>query len=150
MWAKWSEYSAAPLRLVLGVIFLVHGAQKLFGLFGGPGLTGTGEFMASYGLTPGLFWAVVAGVLEFGGGVALLLGVLTRWVALALAVEMVIAIFAVHLPAGFAAAQGGVEFPLALLGGLVSLTCSGSQRYALDQRLGWVGEPGRREFKAAA
>jgi putative oxidoreductase len=135
MMARWHDLAALPLRVALGIIFLVHGAQKLFGLFGGPGLSGVAEFLASLGLVPGMFWAFVAGVLELVGGAALLLGLLTRWVALALALEMAVSLVLVHLPAGFAAAQGGAEFPLALIGGLLSLFLSGAQRYALDARL---------------
>ncbi len=133
--ARWTDYAALPLRLALGVIFLVHGAQKLFGLFGGPGLSGTAEFMAGQGLVPGMFWAAVAGLVELVGGAALLLGAVTRWAALVLGLEMLVALLWVHLPNGFAAAQGGIEFPLALLAGLVSLACSGPQAYALEAYL---------------
>jgi putative oxidoreductase len=151
MLAKWSDHAAIPLRVVLAAIFLFHGAQKLFGLFGAGGPSGTADYLASLGLTPGLFWAVVVGLVEFVGGAALLLGVLTRWVALGLGIEMVVALFWVHLPAGFAAAQGGIEFPLALVGGLASLVLSGAQRYALDEQLpGWVTGTGQREAKASA
>ena len=73
--------------------------------------------------------------LETFGGAALLLGLLTRWVALALALEMAVALVLVHLPAGFAATQGGVEFPLALLAGLVALACLGAPVWALDASL---------------
>lgn len=155
MFARWRDLAALPLRAVLGIIFLVHGAQKLFGLFGGPGLAGAAEFLASLGLVPGMFWAFVAGALELVGGAALLLGFLTRWAALALALEMLVGLVLVHLPAGFAAAQGGAEFPLALIGGLLSLALSGAQRYALDaclpaRFLAWVGETEPRQAQATA
>lgn len=135
MFAAWSRYASIPLRLGLGVIFFVHGAQKLFGWFGGSGLEGTAQTLGSLGLVPGNFWAVVVALLETFGGAALLLGLLTRWVALALALEMAVALVLVHLPAGFAATQGGVEFPLALLAGLVALACLGAPVWALDASL---------------
>ena len=77
----------------IGIIFVAHGAQKLFGWFGGYGLEGTGQFMASLGLTPGYLMALLAGSAEFFGGLALLLGVLVRPAAAALAFAMVVAIF---------------------------------------------------------
>jgi len=133
MLARWSAHAALPLRLALGVIFLVHGAQKLFGVFGGHGLAGTADYFAGLGLVPGMVWATVIGLVELLGGAALILGVLTRWAALG--VEMLVALLWVHLPSGFMAAQGGIEFPLALLGGLVSLLLSGPQAYAVDAYL---------------
>jgi len=135
MFQGWSHYAAIPLRLALGVIFAVHGAQKLFGWFGGSGLESTATFLASYGLVPGPAWAVVAGVVELVGGFALLFGFLTRWTAIALAVRTIVALVLVNAPAGFAATQGGIEIPLALLGGLLALVGTGAQHYALDARV---------------
>lgn len=135
MFRNWSSYAAIPLRIGLGAIFAVHGAQKLFGWFGGSGLESTADFLASHGLTPGPLWAVGAGVGELAGGVALLLGFLTRWAAIGLAVRTLVALVTVYAPAGFQAAQGGVEFPLALLAGLLTLTCTGAQHYALDAQV---------------
>jgi hypothetical protein len=70
MLSRWRQYASLPLRLVLGALFLMHGSQKLFGVFGGPGLSGTAASMASLGVTPGLFWAWVAGLVELIGGAA--------------------------------------------------------------------------------
>lgn len=120
------------LRLTLGVIFIAHGAQKLFGWFGGYGLEATGQWMASVGLEPGFLMALAAGLVEFGGGVALIFGVLTRLSALALAGAMAIALFAVHLPNGFFMATNGYEFALALLAASVSLVFTGAGRASLD------------------
>src|SRR4249920_3380804 len=85
------------LRLPIGIIFVAHGAQKLFGAFGGYGLEGTGQFMASLGLTPGYLMALLAGSAEFFGGLALLFGVLVRPAAAALAFAMLVAIVSVHI-----------------------------------------------------
>jgi putative oxidoreductase len=136
----WHEYAAIPLRVTLGLIFVVHGAQTLFGTFGGHGLAWTGDYLASHGVMPGEFWAVIAGLLGLFGGIALLLGVLTRWVAAALAIEMIVFLVAISLRAGFSATQGGAEFPLMLLAALLSLVLSGPQRCAVDEHLpGWSG-----------
>ena len=99
----------------IGIIFVAHGAQKLFGAFGGYGLEGTGQFMASLGLTPGYLMALLAGSAEFFGGLALLFGVLVRPAAAALAFAMVVAIFSVHIDKGLFMANNGYEFGLALL-----------------------------------
>lgn len=131
---RWQNYAAIPLRIALGIIFVAHGAQKLFGWFEGGGLESTASFLASYGLTPGPFWAVVAGVVELIGGIALLVGVATSWAAVALAARTLAALILVNAPAGFAAMRGGVEFPLALLGGLLTLVVTGAQAYSLDAR----------------
>src|SRR5690606_20753506 len=93
-----TEAGWAPLalRIPAGIIFIAHGAQKLFGWFGGGGLQGTGEFMASIGLHPGYLMAFLAGAAEFFGGVALIVGLLVRPAGAVLAFTMLVAIFAVH------------------------------------------------------
>ena len=123
------------LRLAAGIIFAAHGAQKLFGWWGGYGLEGTGQWMDSIGLTPGYWMALLAGSAEFFGGLALILGLLVRPAALALAVTMVVAIASVHLDKGLFMANNGYEFGLALLAITVSLVLSGAGRYSLDRQL---------------
>lgn len=132
-----SEAGLAPLvlRIVLGVIFIAHGGQKLFAWFGGDGLQGTAQWMSSIGLEPGYFMALLAGTGEFFAGVFLLLGLLTRIAGFALAVTMLVAIYAVHFQQGFFIASGGYEFALALLAGSVSLLISGAGKFALDNAL---------------
>ncbi len=120
------------LRLPIGVIFAAHGAQKLFGAFGGYGLEGTGQFMASLGLMPGYLMALLAGSAEFFGGLALLFGVLVRPAAAALAFAMVVAIFSAHLDKGLFMANNGYEFGLALLAASLSLLVSGAGRLSVD------------------
>ncbi|MEZ5646446.1 MAG: DoxX family protein [Burkholderiaceae bacterium] len=126
--------SSAPLllRVPVGVIFAAHGAQKLFGWFGGYGLEGTGQFFASIGLAPGYLMALLAGSAEFFGGVALILGLLVRPAAAALAFTMFIALVSVHLSKGFFMATGGYEYALALLAASVSLLVSGAGRLSAD------------------
>jgi putative oxidoreductase len=124
------------LRIPVGLIFAAHGAQKLFGWFGGYGLEGTGQFFDSVGLSPGVLLALLAGAAEFFGGLALLLGLLVRPAAAVLAVTMVVAIFAVHWSKGFFAGSGGYEYALALFAASLSLLFSGAGRYSADAALG--------------
>ncbi|MFT6907362.1 MAG: putative oxidoreductase, partial [Oleiphilaceae bacterium] len=88
------------VRLAAGVIFTAHGAQKLFGWFGGYGLEGTAGWMSSIGLEPGYLLALMAGSAEFFGGLFLILGLLVRPSAIVLALTMVVAIVTVHLEHG--------------------------------------------------
>src|SRR5258708_15844072 len=94
-------YGTAVLRLCVGTVFLAPGAQKLFGAWGGPGLTGTAGLFESLGLTPAYPLAALAAVAEFGGGVLLIVGGLTRWVALALAPQLGVAACKLHYINGF-------------------------------------------------
>lgn len=120
-----------PVRLVLGLVFLMHGGQKLF-VFG---LAGTAGFFSQIGIQPALLWATVVTLTELLGGLALLLGFLTRYAALLFAVEMVVAIVAFHLPKGFFLPQG-YEFALTLLGGSLILLLSGPGPLSLDRGIG--------------
>ncbi len=121
------------LRIPVGLIFAAHGAQKLFGWFGGYGLEGTGQFFGSVGLNPGYLMALLAGAAEFFGGLALIVGLLVRPAAAALAFAMLVAIFAVHWSKGFFAGAGGYEYALALFAASVSLLISGAGRYSVDR-----------------
>ncbi|OKY27378.1 DoxX family protein [Thalassotalea sp. PP2-459] len=128
-------YSTLALRIPIGIIFIAHGAQKLFGWFGGYGLEGTGGWMESIGLSPGYLMALLAGSGEFFGGAFILFGLLTRPAAVALSVTMVVAIFAVHFENGLFMSNNGYEFGLALLAASVSLAFSGAGKLALDNLL---------------
>jgi putative oxidoreductase len=125
---------AFPLvRVATGLLLMPHGAQKLFGWFGGYGLAATGQyFEGTLGFSPGIVFATLAGLVEFFGGLALVLGLLTRPAALAVAVFMGVAL-SVHVPNGFFWTEGGIEYPL--MWGLVAFAIflRGSDRYSLDQ-----------------
>ncbi len=123
------------MRLSAGVIFAAHGAQKLFGSFGGGGLEGTAQWMASIGLEPGYLMALAAGSAEFFGGIALLLGLLTRPVAFVLAMTMLVAVITVHLPNGLFLSNNGYEFGLALLAITGALVLNGGGKLSLDRML---------------
>ncbi|MCK9504497.1 MAG: DoxX family protein [Porticoccaceae bacterium] len=124
-----------PLRIAAGVIYSAHGAQKLFGWFGGYGIEGTGQWLDSIGLSPGALMAVLAGGGEFFGGILLLLGLLTRPAAIVTAFAMVVAIFAVHIENGLFMANNGYEFGLALLGTSLALAIRGAGSLSVDRVL---------------
>ena len=123
------------LRVGAGTIFAAHGAQKLFGWYGGYGLEGTASWMASIGLEPGMLMAVLAGGAEFFGGLLLIVGLLVRPVALLLAATMVVAIVSVHLQNGLFLANNGYEFGLALLVITVGLALRGAGSLSADRVL---------------
>jgi len=126
---------ALPLRVGAGVIFAAHGAQKLFGWFGGYGLEGTGGWMASIGIEPGVLMAALAGGAEFFGGLFLIVGLLVRPAAVVLAITMIVAIVAVHLQNGLFMSNNGYEFGLALLIISVGLAIRGAGSISLDRLL---------------
>ena len=130
-----SSWGPLALRIPVGLIFAAHGAQKLFGWFGGYGLEGTGQWMGSIGLAPGYLMALLAGSAEFFGGLALVLGLLVRPAAAALAFAMLVAIFTVHIDKGLFVANNGYEFGLALVAVAVSLVVTGAGRASLDAAL---------------
>ncbi|CAM2934528.1 DoxX family protein [Vibrio mytili] len=128
-------FSTLALRIPIGIIFMAHGSQKLFGWFGGYGLEGTGQWLDSIGLGPGILMAFLAGSGEFFGGLLLLLGLLTRPAAAVTAFTMVVAIFSVHFENGLFLSNNGYEFGLALLAASVSLAFSGAGKVGLDNLL---------------
>lgn len=127
-------WATVPLRLALGTIFIAHGAQKVFGAFGGRGLSAWISATAPLGLWPSWFWMGAAAFSELIGGVLVLLGLFTRLGALAIAGVMLIAIFGVHRQAFFAN-QNGIEFPLALLSIAITLLYLGGGRFSVDANL---------------
>lgn len=126
-------FSDLPLRLGLGIVFVAHGAQKLFGWFGGYGLEATGQWMDSIGLSPGWLMALLAGGSEFFGGLLIIAGLMTRLVALSAAVTMVVAIVSVHLANGFFLSNNGFEYGFALLTMAVALIIRGAGSASVDR-----------------
>lgn len=125
-------WEALILRVPIGLILTAHGSQKLFAWFGGYGLDSTAQWMATVGLTPALLMALLAGSAEFFGGVALMLGLLTRPAAVANALTMLVALLSVHLGKGFFMDTHGIEYALALLSATSALIFIGGGRYSLD------------------
>jgi putative oxidoreductase len=124
------------LRLVVGLTIAGHGAQKLFGWWGGPGMTGWTQSVRKLRIRPALPWAWVAALSEFGGGLLLALGLLSPLGSLAIAGAMLVAIATVHLPRGFWVTKGGFEFNLTLIGAAAALALTGPGPYSLDNALG--------------
>ncbi len=125
------------IRVSAGLFLLPHGAQKLFGWFGGYGIAGTGEFFSTqFGLYPGWLWALAVALVEVGGGLALILGILTRPAALAVTVLMAVSMFHVHLPNGYFWTNGGYEYPL--LWGIIAFAVllRGGGELSVDRAIG--------------
>ncbi len=134
MTASQAGFAALVLRVPVGVILAAHGAQKLFGWFGGHGLEGTGQWLASVGFEPGYAMALLAGSAEFFGGIALVLGLLTRPAALVAAFTMLMAM-TVHVGNGLFLSNNGYEFALSLLAMTAALVLLGGGRAAADNLL---------------
>jgi putative oxidoreductase len=115
------------LRVVVGVVFFVHGAQKLFVL----GIPGVAAFLGSLGVPVPTLSAIVVSCVEFLGGLVLILGLFTRWVAAPLAIDMVVALLTAHLWGGFFV-PNGIEFVLTLLAACLALVCLGSGPLSFD------------------
>jgi putative oxidoreductase len=149
------------MRLVLGWVFIYHGAGKLFGALGGYGPAGTGRFFDSVGLHPGIFFALVAGCIEFFGGIGMVLGLGSRIWGLLQFGDMVMAILSVNWYNGLVSekAAGGYEIDLALGVLALSVFLLGPGRFSLDRFLGtehalgldrWAGHLARAAGPGAA
>jgi putative oxidoreductase len=131
------SYGLLLLRFVIGGTLFAHGAQKLFGWFGGHGLRGTAGFFGSMGWRLPLLMAFLAGLGETSG-LAFAFGLLTPLAALGIATVMLNAIFAVHWRNGFFNGDGGLEFPLALGALAVAVAATGPGRFSIDNAIGWA------------
>lgn len=121
------------LRVPIGLIFFVHGAQKLFGWFDGKGLADTAQWMSELLGGDGWVWAVLAGGAEFAGGIALMLGLVVRPAAFALAIVMMVAIRSVHWEHGLLVQDGGFALSLSLLAATAALLFGGAGAWSLDR-----------------
>src|SRR6202051_535073 len=124
------------LRLGIGVILAAHGAQKLFGVWGGPGMTKWAQSVQRLRIRPAQPWAWIAALSEFGGGLLLALGFLSPLGSLAITGAMLVALATVHLPRGFWVTKGGFEFNLTLIAAAVTLALTGPGAYSLDSAFG--------------
>lgn len=120
------------VRLVVGLLFVGHGAQKLFGMFGGYGPKGTGGWMESIGIKPGVAMAVAAGLMEFIGGLLFAAGLLTPLAAVLIVITMVGAIASVHGKNGLWVTSNGYEYNMVLIAVAVGVALVGAGDYSLD------------------
>jgi len=125
--APMAGWGMAPLRLAVGLVFLMHGGQKIF-VFGFAGVAG---FFGGLGIPAPMAAAVVVSLVEFLGGIALVLGFRTRWAALLLAIDMLVAVLVVHARKGFFLPDGA-EFALTLLGATLTLLLVGPGSASID------------------
>ncbi|MGF7030831.1 putative oxidoreductase [Paenibacillus mucilaginosus] len=120
------------VRLVVGLLFVGHGAQKLFGWFGGYGPKGTGGWMESIGMKPGVLMAVLAGLMELIGGALFAAGLLTPLAAVLITLTMLGAIVKVHAQNGLWVTANGYEYPLVLIAVVIGVALTGAGAYSLD------------------
>jgi len=132
------SYGLLLLRLVLGLTMAGHGAQKLLGWWGGPGLRGVHGWLGSMRFRGGWMPVLVLVTAEFGGGLALALGLVTPLAALAIVSAMMVAIATVHWPKGFWNGNGGFEFNLLIIAAAAALAAIGPGRFSLDRAFGWA------------
>jgi putative oxidoreductase len=131
------------LRLVFGLTLAAHGAQKVFGWWGGPGMKGWTGAMNHMRIRPATPWAWSSALAELLGGLGLALGFLNPLPSFAIAGSMLVAIALVHLPKGFFNTKGGFEFNLAILAAVAAVALIGPGAYSLDSALGiHLPEPG--------
>ncbi|HET6816161.1 MAG TPA: DoxX family protein [Mycobacteriales bacterium] len=123
------------IRAVIGGLLFAHGTQKLFGWYGGYGLDGTGGFFESVGHRPGRTMAMVAGICEAGGGLLLLMGLLTPIGSAAIVGTMIVAAVSVHKDNGLWATNGGYELPLINATVAAALAFTGAGKWSLDSAL---------------
>jgi putative oxidoreductase len=127
------------VRLVLGLGLAAHGAQKLFGWFGGHGLEGTGGFFEKLGFRPGKAFALLAGLGELSGGLLVALGLFGPVGPAIVVLVMIVAAVTVHLEGGFFAASNGIELPLLYAIGAMAIAFAGPGAWSLDAGLGLEG-----------
>jgi putative oxidoreductase len=132
------SYGLLLLRLVVGGTMFGHGAQKLFGWFGGPGREGTRGFLGQLGFRAGAMMALLVGLAE-SSGLLLAAGFVTPLACVAIAIVMLNAIATVHWSNGFWNTKGGYEFPLTLLTVVVAIGAIGPGRFSVDRAIGWDG-----------
>lgn len=125
------------LRVVIGGVFIVHGTQKLFGWFNGPGITGTATFLEQLRIRSPQRVAVALGTVEAIAGAGFAAGTITPLAASGLIGVMAAAIWIVHRPNGLFASDNGIEYPLTLATTVAAVALSGAGRYSIDRQAGW-------------
>lgn len=122
------------LRLGLGVMFMGHGAQKVFGMFGGSGIQGFSKFLETLKIVPAIPWAYAAAYLELLGGLCLILGFFTRITAILLLILIATAAVKVHLAKGFFLQTGGFEYTFIIACVCIALILLGGGKFSLIKK----------------
>ncbi|KPK97957.1 MAG: hypothetical protein AMJ95_06485 [Omnitrophica WOR_2 bacterium SM23_72] len=128
------DLASLILRVGLGVMFMAHGLQKAFGLFGGVGMEEFSKRVAGLGFSPAAFWAYVAAYVELLGGLALITGLSTRISSLLLLILMAVAVVKVHLTRGFFISNGGFEYNFIIFCVCLTLLLIGTGKYGLNKK----------------
>ncbi|WP_405880073.1 DoxX family protein [Streptomyces sp. NBC_01136] len=136
-WSSARDWGLLLIRLTIGLLMAGHGAQKLFGLFGGAGLTATGKGFAALGYRPGKVFAVIGGLSEFLGGLGLALGLLIPLAAAALIGVMINAMVTVAGAHGLWETEGGVEYNVCIAIVALAIAAIGPGRLAIDRFFRW-------------
>jgi putative oxidoreductase len=123
------------LRAGIGVILIPHGCQKIFGMFGGMGITANGAFFEKVGYAPGMFWGTLVGCTELVAGFLLIIGLFTRLAALAVVIFMILAVHFTSTHFGFFWTKGGMEYSLLLLLSSLVFLVRGGGEYSLDSKM---------------
>lgn len=131
-----SAPSLAIFRIVVGLFLVPHGAQKLFGLFGGGGISGTAQFFTSIGLPVPTLAAIGAGSVEFFGGLLIALGLFTRPAAAAASFLLFVAVVSTHLQNGFFAGNGGYEYAMLWMFATLLFVIRGGEKFSVDRLIG--------------
>ncbi len=129
-----SEWASLSLRIALGVIFMAHGSQKAFGLFGGPGVEGFSRMLAGLGFSPPIFWSYVGACTELIGGTCLLLGLFTKTAASFILIFMIVATLKVHLKKGLFMSAGGFEYNLLIIAACIALLILGGGNLSITKK----------------
>jgi putative oxidoreductase len=131
-----TDLALALVRVVVGLVIAAHGAQKVLGVWGGPGLAGWTQGVTRMGMRPPVFWAWLSAFSELAGGIAFALGFVLPVVAAALTIQMGVAIARAHWGKGFWNTKGGIEFPFTL-GAIAAINgVADPGAYSLDRALG--------------
>jgi putative oxidoreductase len=131
-YASWRDIAYTLMRIVIGYILFMHGWGKVTGA----GVAGISAYMSKNGLEPGALFAICAIFLETVGAICIVIGLFTRFFAAALAIELAIAFFAVHMPHGFAVNKGGFEYVLLLGIVMFAIAIRGGGPYSVDAKIG--------------
>jgi len=132
-----ADWMLLILRLVVGLTFAAHGAQKAFGWWNGPGMDGWQKIVAGMRFQPAPLWTVVSVGAELIGGAMIAIGLFTPMAATVLIGQSVVIVLKAHLPKGFWNKNGGIEFPLALAAGVLVILGVGPGSYSIDRLIGF-------------